>query len=334
MLSSDRLFPNFFSDPNIIPLRLGAFGQDSLNKLVAYNNQNPNAKPSITGVTVQILIDVLTSPVGELLAQVSNVDTSLTKQLGATKTNDEVMGDFENTMKTQQGVIANAVGGFESAGYLRFYPHKLSEYTKAGKDDMPTLTKRVKEAATDYATQLGATLTARLQAFEADWQNSRDTQQQHIGAVGDNRTERSTAELDLQTALIVVMHSIGAMFPGDVEQCGAFFDFTLLYPQGHRGKTEKLTGNVPKNETVVVLNKTITDSMSLKGTNDSDNAVLLVFLAATANGQPNGKGVTINPGKSRNLKLSELGGGEGATFLIIKNLSDVNDAAYVLEVKE
>ena len=46
----------------------------------------------------------------------------------------------------------------------------------------------------------------------------------------------------------------------------------------------------------------------------------------------NGKGVEVDADKSRNLKLSELGN-ENDTFLLIKNLSDANDAAHVLEVK-
>jgi hypothetical protein len=80
------------------------------------------------------------------------------------------------------------------------------------------------------------------------------------------------------------------------------------------------------------LNRSFTDTIRLKLTSVSDNASLFVFLGASADTQPNGTGIKVNATKSRNLKLSELGN-EGDTFLLIKNLSDVNDAAYVLEVK-
>ena len=81
---------------------------------------------------------------------------------------------------------------------------------------------------------------------------------------------------------------------------------------------------------LTALNRSLTDSMQLKFLNRADNAVLLVFLADTADAAANGSGTQVKAGRSRNLKLSGLGSG---TFLLVKNLSDVNDAAYTLEVK-
>lgn len=197
---------------------------------------------------------------------------------------------------------------------------------------MPTLINRVKTAAATFATQLGEPLATNLQQFAADWQNSRDAQQQQMGIVGDNRTGRTSAETDLQIALLFALHTIATMFPGDVQQCSSFFDFSLLYPQAHPHKTETLTGTVIKNTSVVALNRSFTDKSHLRLTNDSDNASLLAYLGATADAPSDGKGVEVDAGKSRNLKLSELGD-DTDTFLLIKNLSDVNDSGYTLEVK-
>ena len=208
----------------------------------------------------------------------------------------------------------------------------VTEYTKATKTQMDVLVNRVKDAATAFATQLGETLTATLQGFETAWQNSRNTQQQQMGTVGDNRMGRTTAETNVQLALIFAVHNIAAIFPGDVAQCSSYFDFSLLFPQAHPHKATIFNGNILKNTVAVALNRSFTDTTHLKLTTVADNASLLAYLGATADAPPNGKGVTVAADHSRNLKLSELGD-EANTFLLIKNMSDVNDAAYMLEVK-
>ncbi|MEP6468124.1 MAG: hypothetical protein ABJB05_17560 [Parafilimonas sp.] len=278
------------------------------------------------------IIDQLAAPLTLLQTQLGNVDTSVTQQRGATHTNDQVIADFKETMRTQEGVIANAVGGFNSAGYLQFYPHGFGEYTTATKTQMPVLVSRVKTAATGFATQLGAPLTTTLQNFETAWQNSRTAQQQQMGTVGDNRMGRTTAETNVQLALIFAVHNIGAIFPGDAAQCSSYFDFSLLFPQAHPHKAVIYNGHIANNAVAVALNRSFTDAVQLKLTTVANNASLLVYLGAAADAQPNGKGVEVAATHSRNLKLSELGD-EADTFLLIKNMSDVNEASYMLEVR-
>jgi len=321
MISPDRLFGNLFNDSEITPVRLANFAQDALNKLTAAAN------PGFSHI-----IEQLAAPLTILQTQLGNVDTSVTQQRGATLTNDQVIADFKDTMRTQEGVIANAVGGFKSAGYLQFYPHGFGEYTTATKTQMPVLVSRVKTAATAFATQLGEPLATNLKNFETAWQSSRTAQQQQMGTVGDHRMGRSTAETNVQLALIFAVHNVAAIFPGDAAQCSSYFDFSLLFPQAHPHKATIYNGSIAKNAIAVALNRSFTDATQLKFTTVVNNASLLAYLGATADAQPNVTGVKVAAAHSRNLKLSELGG-ETDTFLLIKNMSDVNDAGYILEVK-
>lgn len=321
MLSPDKLFGNLFNEEAITPVRLANFAQDALNKLTAAANPD-----------FSFIISKLTAPLAALQTQLGSVDTSLTQQRGATLTNNQVLADFVDMMRTQEGVIANAVGGFKSPGYLQFYPHGLSEYSKATKPQMPVLVNRVKAAATSFATQLGEPLATSLQSFATAWENSRNEQQQQMGTVGDNRTERTTAEINVQLALVFAVHNVGAIFPGNVGQCSSYFDFSLLYPQAHPHKAVMFSGDIAANGVAVALNRSFTDSTHLKLTTVANNASLFAYLGATATAEPNGKGVTVAATQSRNLKLSELGD-ENDTFLLIKNRSDVNAAGYMLEVR-
>jgi hypothetical protein len=175
MISPDKLFGNPLADINITPQRQLHFGNDPINKLIAAAPPAPAPNP------YQSIIDELTPPLQALQQQLGNVDTSLTVQKGATLGLDQLIADFKETMRTQEGVIANAVGGFKSPGYLLFYPHGLNEYGQVTKTKMPVLVNRVASAATTFAAQLGAPLTTTLQSFATDWQNTRTTQQKQMG---------------------------------------------------------------------------------------------------------------------------------------------------------
>lgn len=66
-------------------------------------------------------------------------------------------------------------------------------------------------------------------------------------------------------------------------------------------------------------------------TNNSENASLFVYLAPSADAVMDGRGQEVKPGKSRNFTMESLGD-LNDTFLLVHNLSSVNDAGYILEI--
>lgn len=123
MISPDKLFGNLFNDPAITPTRLASFGQDALNKLIAANAPTGGTAPSSQKEAVSkgdftTIINEVTPSLQALQQQLSGVDISVTQQRGATFTNNQVIAAFQDMMRTQEGVIANAIGGFKSAAYL------------------------------------------------------------------------------------------------------------------------------------------------------------------------------------------------------------------------
>lgn len=322
MFQPIKFFDNIFESTEITDVRITNFAGDCLNRLTAQN----------TGGNYTSLITTLTAPYNAMQSVINDVDVALGIQKGKTLTLNEFITFFKKTMSEQEGVIANAVGGFESPSYLEFYPSGVTEYTTATKANLPMLVGRINTAATTYATQLGATLTATLQAFENGWELIRGQQVQQKGSVESNRTARSQARVDLETALVTVVHTIGSMFPGDAEQCMVFFDFTLLKRSAPKTQKEILTGSVTSNNTVVAVNRTFSADVKTKITNNSENASLFVYLAPTANAAMDGQGKEVKPGKSRNFTIDKLGD-VNDTFLLVHNLSNVNDAGYVVEIK-
>ncbi|HLG33773.1 MAG TPA: hypothetical protein VI757_02750 [Bacteroidia bacterium] len=321
MIGQDRLFGNFFDDIKIINSRLYNYSLDSLNRLTAANG----------GGDYQTLIDLITPLISAFGTEIGDVDVALSIQKGKTLTANQVMFSFGQTMKEKEGVIANAVGGFGSTGYLEFYPNGFGEYTGAAVTAMPMLTSRVKTAATAHAVALGPVLTAQLSAFQQQWIDARDAQEQQFGVVDDNRTERTETRVALELGNLTVVHTIAAKFPGDVDACDNFFDFNLLFTHTmHRIKT--LAGTPAPGQIVVILNHSLTDNNTIQAQNPDENADYQLYLDHTGTGEPNGRGITLKAsGSGKRPKPSDLGD-LNDTFLCIKNLSDVNEGTYIVKV--
>lgn len=320
MISTEKIFENIFDDVKIINSRFYNFSGDTLSKLTAADG----------GGDYTDLINLITPLIVTFGTEIGDTDVALTIQKGKTLTNDMVMAAFQFTMKEKQGVIANAVGGFDSAAYLEFYPQGLGEYTQCTKTQMPTLTNRVFTAATAHSVALGAPLTTLLTGYKAQWALSRDTQMQQFGTVDDSRTERTEARVALELGMLTVVHTIAAKFPGDVDACDNFFEFSLLFAHTvHRNKT--FAGSIGPGEIIAILNHSLTDTNSIQSQNPDDNADWQIYIGHTATSQPNGTGRLVKAGKSSRPKPSDLGN-LADTFLLIKNMSDVNEGAYVVKV--
>jgi len=322
MFQPIKFFDNIFESTTITDVRLTNFGGDSLNRLTAQN----------TGGAYASLISLLTPPYNAMQELISSVDVALGLQKGKTLTLNEFITYFKKTMSEQQGVIANVTGGFASPAFLEFYPNGVSEYSSASKTNLPVLIGRINAAATAHADELGPSLTATLQGFTAGWEEIRNQQAQQKGSVESNRTLRSQARVDLETTLVTVVHTIGSMFPGDAEQCMMFFDFTLLKSSPQKTQKEILTGSVTSSSTVVAINRTFPAEAKTRITNNSENASLFVYLAPTADAAMDGQGKEVKAGRSRNFTMDKLGD-VNDTFLLVRNLSEVNDAGFIVEIK-
>ena len=318
---NNQLFGNIFDDKNITTTRLYNFGINADNKITAAN----------TSKQYDAVLAALADPLLQLGIELGEVDTALAIQKGATLTNNQVLTTFKKTMSEQEPFILRAVGGKGTPAALEFFPHGLTEYSEATKTTMPMLTMRLNKAATKYATQLGTDLAPLLQAFENSWKTSRDTQQQQIGSVDGNRSDRDEVRIKAELALLFAIHTVSALNPGNITAGKALFDFPLLFAQT-RHKHITLTGALAGSETHLLLNNTLKDTYTIDARNTDDNAVWCLYLGATATAPVPPDAIILQPGEHKNIVPSELGS-LANTFLIIKNLSDVNAASYEIVVR-
>jgi len=226
-----HLFGNIFDDSKITTTRLTNFAEDAENRLKSQN----------TGGEFDEIISYFQSPVEKIRTQITNLDVALGIQKGKTLTTDQFIALFKKTMSVKEGVIADAVGGFNTPGFIEFYPHGVSEYTKGTKTQMPTLINRVYDVATNHEAQLSPALLATLQAFKISWENNREGQQQQKGTVSDTRDDRNSLRINLEIGMLQAIHAVALRFPNNIDHCTSFFDFNLLYPVSRSKKNQQPT---------------------------------------------------------------------------------------------
>ena len=233
-MTAETIFDNFFDSIHITSTRLRNFGDDTINRLSA-DSANMGWGPLVN--TLRLAVDALGQELGD-------VDTAVNIRLGDTDTVDGFLKSFGAYMSDNEPFIARAVGGKGSPAYLEFYPEGLSEYTRANKTTGPVLLARVKTAAAKYGAQLGAPMDAELAAFEPAYMDLRGNQQGAKGSVDDNRSERTEARKNLETALLRAIYQVADKYPGNVAQCKSYFDFRRLYSAGRHHDTGS-GGNQP-----------------------------------------------------------------------------------------
>jgi hypothetical protein len=228
MIKADKLFENFFDDPKIINARLAVFGTDCLSKLSKDND----------GGRFDDLISSLTPPLNAMQQELGDIASALGIQKGVTVTVKDTIKNFKAKMLEYEGVIAHSLGGRNSPAFIEFYPQSTREYSEASQTNLPTLLKRVKQAATTHAATIGSTIATELQGFDAAFAAAKDVQSKKKGDVKENRSDRTTARKQVEIALCTIIHDIGKRFPGDVQRCMSFFDFGLLEKKGAGKKSD------------------------------------------------------------------------------------------------
>jgi hypothetical protein len=321
MISEENLFKNHFADREIINTRLEVYAGDCIGKLTAGN----------TGGRFDLVISRLGISFPAFTGNVTNVDTALNLQKGGTMTVEGVHTLFKVTMSHQEPFIAVALGGKDTAAYLTFYPHMVSEYSVCPQRDMVTLTSRVKGAAIANATALGTTLTALLSGFQDSWKSSKVAQELQKGTVSTGREIRGSTRTTLEKDLCYALDIIGSIDAGNVDFAKSFVNFSLLFSVAHHKHIRKSGSILVKNK-VQTANQTFNAEDEITIENTCTNADIEAYLVAHPDDVPT-LIVTVKPGK-RVKKAAELFGDLAGTFLMLRDASDINDASYIVEYLE
>ncbi len=317
----EKLLTTFFINVHITPDRLSDTAHYTLVQLIAFN----------TASEFDDIIAELKAVILDLDNDIGNIDQGTNIQKNKTRTNDQVVALFSKTMSEKADVIADKLGGRNSEGYLEFYPNPVSDYTSPSKTKMPMLTKRVHDVAVTYATPLGTDLASLLQSFENMWTTSRQVQEEQMGKVDESREGRTPAMIAVNNKMKKALGILWTKYDGDDDKTAVYFDFNKLFNVTHH-KHEMFTGSLAPLTKKTLSNEAFGDTQLLKGRNTSTNASFIIYIVAHPDDNPT-LHHEVKPGKTFSVEASTLGDLAG-TFLIIKNLSDVNETNYLVEVIE
>lgn len=126
------------------------------------------------------------------------------------------------------------------------------------------------------------------------------------------------------------MHSVATINNRKPEESAKLFPFEMLYP--HNGQRPKyLRGALAAGEAKELLNYMLKADVKMGIKNTSVNANIMVWLAATPEAPAPETGVVIEANKKVTVTADKLGDLNN-TFLMVKNMSDINKASYIIGV--
>lgn len=206
---------------------MARFADDVIAKLTQNNTAN---------IFDTILLPLQTAQ-ANYRKELGKLDTSSNVLLGKTSTVNDFIQQFSAYMRNNYIFIAAKLGGEKTPALLEFYPHKKSEYYQITKLKATVLFDRVASAAIAHESALGSTISQELQAFQTQWKAFRKSQLEEKSTLVNTRNDRGETQRIVELNLLITIHFIGGLYPGDVEKCDAFFDFRLLTAPRHHRKT-------------------------------------------------------------------------------------------------
>src|SRR4249919_369705 len=108
MLTAEKVFFNHFASRAITNSRLLNYTGDTIARINAANTEGK----------YDVILELLTTGYNTLNTELGGVDTALAVQMGKTLTVDQFIAAFKLIMSDKEGVIADKLGGRNTAAYV------------------------------------------------------------------------------------------------------------------------------------------------------------------------------------------------------------------------
>lgn len=156
-------------------------------------------------------------------------DTSSVIQQGMTITVDNIIAEFKSKVKQQEGLIRSHFN-VDTAEYQEFFPHGITEYTGAIKEDVLTLMERMVNRGTAYLLQLGQPFVDLFTDILSRYSAARTAQLQKIGTTKDLDTQTDQFQIEGADQLFHNLLFIADNFRNQPDMVRDFFDESIVAP--------------------------------------------------------------------------------------------------------
>lgn len=315
MINLNAIFKNHFDTREISDDNMRKFSETNLDRMISNN----------PGGIYDTLITNTTTVYNDYFGAITDEDVKAAIKEGSTIAMNNAMEEFKLTVSQKEGIIRGTYGK-DSPTYQEFFPHGLTEYSKASLENVPTLMSRMVTSATTHQADLGVDFVTLFTTLESTFTTARTAQLTLIGEVAGKKdataTMRDAVEVQLMTnVLTIALNNIG-----NIEAVNNYFDQSFI----RRKEQKTYSGDVAGGSTVNIAERTFeeSDDIVLKNTGD----VALVFCLAPSAGDACISGVTLNAGEDITVTASELGNTAANHFLNVTN-NEGSDGAYSVIVE-
>jgi hypothetical protein len=212
----------FFMKNPFASAKISLSNFDKLVKAHLASLQADNRNDSLTLVYNDTLVLY-----AEFSSQIAQKSSSSSLRKGQTE-NAENMSEIVKDFIAEQEPNIQYQFRKEPGKYAEFFPNGLTEYRRAGKDDLVNLFNRFVTTCEPYSDRLGTDVIAEARQLNDQWKEVRDSQVQKKEKVKNLSGAAATSQ---QALAIRLYRTLGLLISLHAEQPDAinkFFDFSFL----------------------------------------------------------------------------------------------------------
>ena len=322
MINLEVFFSNHFNTERISDDKMDLFAQDHIARLKA-NNPGNIYDPVITNTE---------SAYNGYFSSKTKESVSAAQKEAATVNVEKYAKEFIDLASMKEGII-RGTWGKESSQYQEFYPHGITEYTKATRASMNELMDRYLQAATNYAAELPANFIDTFTLLINNYKTSRDLQLGKMGNVAGDKLEtaqnRDILETQLMSnVLVIANNNIGNMDVMKVYFTQHYIERSARSQGDPLAPEEYISGTAAAGEKSEILHGGFTGDSEFIFRNTGET--ILRFYTANLPADPvPGTVLEIAAGEEATALASALGS-EDNLYLMVYNVDTENEGEYAV----
>ena len=325
MIKLETFSINHFDSDRISDDNMDLFSQDHIERTKA--NNPGNIYDGIIANTEKAYGDYYTAKTSEsfLLAQ----------KEAATVYEEQDTTEFNTLVSMKEGIV-RGTWGVASPQYQEFYPHGISEYTKANRAGLNELMDRFLQTATKYGEELPPNFVEAFATIIENYKAHRTAQLGKMGTVsGDKLTtaqNRDVLEIQLMyNVLFIAKENIG-----HPEAMKVYFTQHLIERAGktdggEQPPVEAMTGTVPQGENLELMHGGFDANSEFRFTN-TGQSVLRFYTSNLPDDPVPGTYLEVAASEEATAFASELGSEENLFLMVFNPDTELEGGYEVLDL--
>jgi hypothetical protein len=256
-------------------LALLRFARDHREKL---NANNP-------GNIYDADITALDAAVTGFTTKYDEEDLKVTDRQSKTITVDDWKEQAEDFFSEAEGLISYT---FRAApeDYEKFYPHGITEYYKATREELDRLLLRFREVAEEYQEVLPTEVITEISRIQSGYHNALSAQTSQKGQVSESRQASDLTRITLEDQVMKNMYAVARNNLRHPEVASVYFDASIILPFTYGGGGNVFSETIEPMATEVITQGSFTPEGQVDLQNRGQGALLFYLAARPADPVP------------------------------------------------